>query len=304
MLRNWLRNLRIANIGSRLGLFVGLCTVCFGASGCGRRVLMFQPAGPVARIELRLMILSIVLVCLVVIPVILLLWYIVRRFRDVPGNSAPYQPEWSESKVLEIIWWGIPIVIVGILGTYTARDTFLLTKPPQPVVRPLTVEVTSLDWKWLFQYPEQNIATVNYCKIPANRAVQFVLTADAPMNSFWVPQLGGQEYAMPGMAMRLWLQADKTGTYYGHGANFSGKGYAHMNFDVVAVRGTQFSQWVQSVKRTAPELTQTGYKKLASPSVVKKLSFSKYPPNLYRDLIEKDGGMYMKRDRSILNNVQ
>ncbi len=177
--------------------------------------MVLDPAGPVGREELHLIILSAVLVGIVIIPVIGLLAYIVWRFRDKPGNTAPYRPKWSESRVLEIIWWGIPIIIVGILGSATVKTTFALVKPPTQSadMTPITVDVTSLDWKWLFMYPGQKIATVNYAVIPTGVPVQFELTADAPMNSFWVPQLGGQEYTMPGMAMRLWLEATRTGKY-------------------------------------------------------------------------------------------
>src|SRR5579875_1567384 len=101
------------------------------STGCGERYLVFNPVGPVGRIEMRLIIISIVLVTIVVVPVIVLLWYIVNRYRDRPNNTAPYNPEWSESNVLETIWWGIPIVIVAILGVFTARDTFALTRPPE-----------------------------------------------------------------------------------------------------------------------------------------------------------------------------
>lgn len=288
----------------RVGMGCLLAALSVATTGCGERVFLFHPEGPVARIEVRLIILSIVLVLVIIIPVMLLLWYIVRRYRDVPGNTAPYEPEWSESRTLEIVWWGIPIVIVAILGVFTARDTFALTMPPEPVNDPVTVEVTSLDWKWLFQYPGQNIATVNYCEIPANRPIQFVLTSDAPMNSFWVPQLGGQEYTMPGMAMRLWLQADRPGTYFGTGANFTGKGFAHMRFDVVAVPSSQFSTWVQHVKQTAPAMTHASYNQLVQPSVVEKMSFSSFPPDIFSRLVERDGGMYMKRDITVLHDAQ
>lgn len=270
-------------------------------TGCSPQVLMLHAAGPVGRIEERLIVLSIALVTIVVVPVIGLMWYIVYRFRDTPGNSAPYHPEWSESKTLEIIWWGIPIIIVGVLGGFTAKETFALTRPPAQAGTPLTIEVTSLDWKWLFQYPGQNIATVNYCEIPVNRPIQFVLTSDAPMNSFWVPELGGQEYTMPGMAMRLWLQADRAGSYYGHGANFSGKGYAHMKFDVIATPQSQFDDWVKNIKRTSPALTEAGFHQLTQPSVVGRLNFSAYPPGLYRDMVMKAGGMYMKSSMSGLD---
>ncbi|WP_156481938.1 cytochrome c oxidase subunit II [Ferroacidibacillus organovorans] len=279
-------------------LFCGLST-----TGCSSNVLVFHPAGPVSRIEEHLIIMSIILVTIVVVPVILLLWYIVRTFRDTPNNPAPYEPEWSESRVLESIWWGIPIIIVAVLGFFTVKDTFALTRPPEKVTNPLTILVTSLDWKWMFQYPGQQVATVNYCEIPASRPVQFVLTSNAPMNSFWVPELGGQEYTMPGMAMRLWLQADQPGIYYGHGANFSGKGFAHMQFNVHAVKQTQFDAWVKHLKRTAPPLTMDGYHGLVRPSVVGQMSFSSYPPTIFRDMIMQEGGMYMKHDMTILGTA-
>jgi cytochrome o ubiquinol oxidase subunit 2/cytochrome aa3-600 menaquinol oxidase subunit 2 len=219
--------------------------------------------------------------------------YIVVRFRDKPENAAPYKPDWADSKALEIVWWGIPIVIVGVLGVYTGKSTFHLTQPPETGVTPITIQVTSLDWKWLFQYPGQKIATVNYVEIPTGVPVQFELTADAPMNSFWVPQLGGQEYTMPGMAMRLWLQADQTGTYYGTGANFTGQGFAHMSFHVIAKPQSEFDSWVNEVKSGSPALTMAGYEELKKPGVIGALSYSSFPDGLFNSTIWTDGGRYM-----------
>lgn len=264
-------------------------------SGCGPQYLVLHPVGPVGREELNLIILTAVLTGIVVVPVIILLAYIVWRYRDKPGNTAPYRPKWSESKVLEYGWWGIPIVIIGIISVFTAKTTIAVANPPKESkqVNPITIQVTSLDWKWLFQYPGQGIATVNYAKIPTGVPVQFELTADAPMNSFWVPQLGGQEYTMPGMAMRLWLQADKAGTYYGHGANFTGEGFAHMNFSVVATSDANFNSWVQQVKASSPALTMTGYDKLKQPGEMGTLSYSSFPPSLFNSTIWAEGGRYM-----------
>jgi cytochrome aa3-600 menaquinol oxidase subunit 2 len=267
----------------------------FLLSGCGERLLILRPAGPVARIERSLIFTSTILTLIVVVPVIVLMFYIIYRFRDTPNNNAPYRPDWSENRTLEVFWWGIPIVIIGILGTLTVRDTFRLVRPPASMTgTPLTVHVTSLNWKWLFQYPDQNIATVNYVTIPAGRPVRFILTSNAPMNSFWVPQLGGQEYTMPGMAMRLWLQADQPGSYFGSGANFTGRGYAHMKFNVVAKPEQSFQQWVQHVKAKAPALTETGYQNLAHPSVVGKTEYSSYPKGSFMRTVRQEGGMYMK----------
>lgn len=259
-------------------------------SGCSESYLVLNPQGPVAETQHRLIILSVILCAIVVIPVLAILVYIVWRYRDKPDNKAPYMPHWDDSKVLEIIWWGIPVIIIGILGAYTARDTYALAKPPVTDKTPITIQVTSLDWKWLFQYPDQKIATVNYVEIPAGVPVHFELTSDAPMNSFWIPQLGGQEYTMPGMAMKLWLQADRPGEYYGTGANFSGKDFAHMRFQVVAKPQAEFNEWVQQVKKSSPALTEQGYEELTKPGTSEEQTYSTYPDGLFDMIVNKYGG--------------
>lgn len=256
--------------------------------------LVLDPKGPVATEELRLIILSAVLVFAVILPVLALFAFVVWRYRDRPDNRAPYRPEWSESKTLETIWWSIPIVIVGVLSVYTAKTVFAVQKPPQKSADPLTVEVMSLDWKWLFEYPGQGVATVNYAVIPTGVPVQFELTSDAPMNSFWIPQLGGQEYTMPGMAMRLWLQADNPGRYYGHGANFTGSGFAHDQFWVQAVPQARFAAWATRLSHTAPALTDAAYSVLKKPGLVGTRSYASFPPGLFDATIWADGGRYMK----------
>ncbi|HJV46837.1 MAG TPA: ubiquinol oxidase subunit II [Bacillota bacterium] len=275
---------------------IALAAIATGMlAGCSDQYIVLKPQGPVAQTEYNLIMLSVYLCAIVVIPVLALTAWIVYRYRDVPGNKAPYMPNWHDSKILEIVWWGIPIVIIGTLGFFTVRDTFTLTKPPVQDVKPITIQVTSLDWKWLFQYPDQKIATVNYAEIPAGVPVQFVLTSDAPMNSFWVPSLGGQEYTMPGMAMRLWLQADKPGEYFGSGANFSGEGFAHMQFKVVAKPQAEFNNWVQDVKKTNNPLTKEGYADLVKPGVVNQpITFSSLPEGLFDEVVDKNGGKYFR----------
>ena len=148
-------------------------------SGCDRsKFLVLNPKGPVAQQELQLIIISVILCAIIIIPVLGIFIYIVVRYRDKPGNKAPYHPEWADSKVLEIIWWGIPIVIIAILGVFTAKTTINLTKPPVQNVKPIVVQVTSLDWKWMFTYPDKKVATVNYAEIPAGVPVQFILTSN------------------------------------------------------------------------------------------------------------------------------
>jgi len=147
--------------------------------------------------------------------------------------------------------------------------------------------VTSLDWKWLFQYPEQGIATVNYIKIPVGVPIRFEITADSPMNSFWIPQLGGQIYAMSGMAMTLYLQADEQGEYWGSGANFTGKDFAKMYFDVKSTTQEEFEQWVREIKASSPVLTLDGYKQLAKPSASEVKTFSAFPEGLFEMTVTK-----------------
>jgi cytochrome aa3-600 menaquinol oxidase subunit 2 len=262
-------------------------------AGCDKsKYIVLDPKGPVGQQELDLIIISVILCAVIIIPVLIIFVYLLIRYKDKPENQAPYQPEWDDSKALEIVWWGIPIIIIAILGVYTAKTTINLTKPPVKDVKPVVVQVTSLDWKWLFTYPGQKVATVNYAVIPAGVPINFVLTADAPMNSFWVPQLGGQEYTMPGMSMGLWLQADKTGNYFGSGANFTGKGFAHMQFRVKAVNQADFGKWAAGLKKDSPALTKAGYGTLLKPGTAEELSFSSYPKNLFEDIVNKNGGNY------------
>ncbi len=272
-------------------------------AGCGTQYPVLHPAGPVGLQELHLIELSTVLILIVIVPVLGLLAFIVVRYRDKPGNKAPYLPNWGDSRALEIVWWSIPIVIIAVLGFFTVRTTYALTRPPEANAKPLTIEVVSLDWKWLFEYPGQKVATVNYCDIPTGVPIQFVLTANSPMNSFWVPQLGGQEYAMPGMAMGLWLQAGQAGTYYGHGANFTGSGFAHTTFHVIAKSPSQFDAWVAGVRSTAPTLTTAGYHQLVRPSIVHNMTFSAYPPGTFYNTVMTDGGQYMAASINMLKSM-
>ncbi|WHY93310.1 ubiquinol oxidase subunit II [Neobacillus cucumis] len=260
-------------------------------AGCDKsKYIVLDPKGPVGQTELDLIVISVILCAIVIIPVMVIFVYIIIRYKDRPGNTAPYQPEWADSKVLEIVWWGIPVVIVAILGIYTAKTAIKVSKPPVTDVKPIVVQVTSLDWKWLFTYPDKKVATVNYAVIPAGVPIQFVLTSDAPMNSFWVPQLGGQEYTMPGMSMGLWLQANKIGEYFGSGANFTGTGFAHMQFRVKAVSQADFNTWAAGLKKNSPVLTNAGYHELSQPGNVKELSYSSYPNKLYENIVNKNGG--------------
>jgi cytochrome aa3-600 menaquinol oxidase subunit II len=283
-------------------LLMGAGTVLLTA-GCGENVMVFQPAGPVARSELELIWLQMALTAIVVIPVFALLAWIVYRYRNKPGNKAPYQPDFAESRTLETIWWAIPIVIVAVLGAVTMHKTYALAESPDKSKQPLKIEVMSLDWKWLFFYPEQKIATVNYAEIPTDRPVEFILTSNAPMNAFWVPNLGGMEYTMPGMVTGLGLEADKAGDYYGHAGNFTGRGFTDMKFHVVAKPQSDFDAWIEQVANNAPDMSQAEYDKLVKPSVVGEMSFSSYPTGIFENTVMQEGGIYMQHNKDMFGSM-
>ncbi len=214
-----------------------------------------SPKGPIAAAELNLMIFSIKLMLLVVIPVIVMACFFGWRYRE--GKNGKYTPEWSHSTKLELVWWSIPIIIILILGTVTWKTTHSLDpyKPLDSEKNPVTIEVVSLDWKWLFIYPELKIATLNFLKLPAGTPINFKLTAASPMNSFIIPQLGGQIYTMTGMTTQLHLLADKPGTYRGLATNYTGIGFSGMHFDTVVTTPEEFTSWVNAVKQTPANLT-------------------------------------------------
>jgi cytochrome o ubiquinol oxidase subunit 2 len=162
----------------------------------------------------------------------------------------------------------IPTVLIAILSV-TAWNSAHQLDPYRALAsdkQPLTIQVVALDWKWLFIYPQQGVASVNFVQFPANQPVRFQITADAPMNSFWIPQLGGQIYAMPGMATELNLSADQNGSYYGSSANISGTGFAGMHFTAKASSPAGFDQWIASTRNSPNRLSFNAYDKLAQPS--------------------------------------
>src|SRR4030095_13707013 len=159
------------------------------------------------------------------------------------------------------------------------------SKPIESAKAPITIQVTSLDWKWLFKYPDEDIATVNYIKIPEDVPIKFQVTSDTAMNSFWVPQLGGQIYSMSGMAMTLFLQADEQGSYYGSGANFTGKDFAKMTFKVDATTEEDYKAWINEVKASSPALTMEGFEKLTEPGSSDVQLFSSFPEGLFNKVV-------------------
>ena len=226
----------------------------------GANVAILEPAGPVAAGEKNVIVVTFFLCALVVIPVFGMLFAFAWRYRaSNPIAHIEHHPTWDHYNwVAEIIWWVIPAIIVAILGVIAVQSSNALDpyRPLQSNVPTLTIDVIALDWKWLFIYPQQGIASVNLVEFPENTPVHFYLTADAPMNSFWVPQLAGQIMVMPGMTTQLNLSASRTGDFNGFSANISGEGFAGMTFTARSVPQTQFEQWVASVQASSSPLSQ------------------------------------------------
>lgn len=260
---------------------------------------ILEPAGLIALGERTLMVQVTLLMLIVVVPVLILTFMFAWHYR-ASNKNAVYKPEWESSPMDELVWWAIPCEIILVLAALTWSSTHLLD-PKRPIdshASPLIVEVVALDWKWLFIYPEEGIATVNLLKIPADRPIKFKITSDAPMNSFWIPQLGGQIYAMTGMSTELNLIAEKQGDYQGLSANYSGAGFADMKFTTHVVSPEDFDAWVRIVEKTPSALDNKQYEMLTQPS-------SKLPPTLYgsveKNLYNTVVGSYMTSVSDHLN---
>jgi len=271
---------------------------------------IFNPKGIIAESEMKLIMTAIGLMLIVVIPVFIMLATFAWRYRA--GNTkAKYTPDWHENKILEIIWWGVPAVIITILATITWTSSHTLDpfKPLDSSVKPVTVQAVALDWKWLFIYPEQNIASVNLVEFPVGTPVNFQITADAPMNSFWIPQLAGQIYAMAGMDTKLHLMADEKGDYAGMSSNYSGFGFSGMKFTARATTQEEFDQWVKTVRQSPVSLSAEEYAELAKKSRENPVSYySSVADDLYGDIIMKfmmpaDEHMQMKAEESIMSSM-
>ncbi len=232
----------------------------------GHPIPILQPHGLIASKERTLMINAVLLMLIVVIPVFILAFYFAWHYRA--GNtSATYTPDWEHAKMDELIWWAIPFEIILVLGALTWGSTHDLDpyKPLESEVAPIEIQVVALPSRWLFIYPNEHIATVNFVQFPVDTPVNFKITADAPMNSFWIPQLGGQIYAMTGMQTPLHLIADKVGDYRGSSANFSGPHFAGMVFTAQVRSEEDFSKWLEGVQNSSSTLNDYEYEVLKKP---------------------------------------
>ncbi len=256
----------------------------------GANALITHPRGLIARGELRVIITDLVILASAAAPVYFLLFATAWRYRA--GNrKAGYEPERRRNLLLDVAIWAVPAAVLVSLAVLNWRAAHELDpfRPIDGEARPLTIQVVALDWKWLFIYPEQGIAAVNFVEIPERTPIVFELAADgAPMNSFWIPQLSGQMYSMTGMSTELHLMADGPGDYAGRAAEINGPGFADMTFAVRSASAAEFESWVAGVKRSSDRLTDASYGELVKPSAaVPVILYSSVPPGLYENVVAK-----------------
>lgn len=259
----------------------------------GTNIALFNPQGKIAQEQHDLMIFIVAVMFAVAIPSLFLFFFTAWRYRE-SNTKANYAPNTRHGKVLVATMWLVPISIVIILATVMVPATHRLA--PQKSIasdaKPIKIQVISLRWKWLFLYPEQGIATVNFVQVPLNTPIEFDLTADeAPMSSFWIPNLGGQLYTMTGMVNRLHLMADVQGDYPGSSAEINGIGFAGMKFTARASTDIDFERWIKTVKQSPDQLNTEDYQYLVQPSENNPLAFfSSFDENIFSSAVAKYTG--------------
>ena len=255
-------------VGMSLSKHLRILLVLPAALLAGCNLVLLHPAGAVAAQQGHLIVVSTILMLLVIVPVMALTILFAWRYRK-SNTAATYTPDWDHSTQLELVIWAAPLLIIIALGAVTWISTHTLD--PYRALRradkkPLTVEVVALDWKWLFIYPEQGIAVVNELAAPADVPITFKITASSVMNSFFIPSLAGQIYAMPGMETQLHAVMSRAGDYDGFSANYSGAGFSDMRFKFHNLSAADFQRWVQTVKAGGQSLDRAGYLQLERPS--------------------------------------
>ncbi len=252
---------------------------------------VFNPQGTIAGQERNLIVMAVGLMLLVAIPLIATLFIFAWKYRaGNPNADKTYSPERTRGVFRELIWWIVPAVVVAAIAVINWQSTHALD-PFKPIAsnnKPITIQVVALQWKWLFIYPEQGIATVNFVEFPQATPVHFELTADAPMSSFWIPQLGSQIYAMSGMQTQMYLMASGTGEFAGRNTEINGEGFSGMNFTAKSVSQEDFDAWVAQVKQSPQALTMDTYNALMAPSENNPQAlYSSFDKNLYDSIIAK-----------------
>jgi len=277
-------------------------------AGCN--TVLLNASGDVARQQGHLILVSTVLMLLIIVPVLALTVHFAWKYRAA-NHEADYSPDWDHSTELELAIWAAPLLIIIALGAVTWISTHTLdpyrplrriavNRPVPAEVKPLTVEVVALDWKWLFIYPEQGIAVVNELAAPVDRPITFKITASSVMNSFFIPALAGQIYAMPGMETKLNAVINQPGDFEGFSANYSGAGFSDMRFRFHGTSEADFEAWVQKAKAAGGELTRAGYLELVKPSERDPVRrFASVAPDLYNAIVNR----CVERDKMCMNKM-
>ncbi|HEV7158767.1 MAG TPA: ubiquinol oxidase subunit II [Caulobacteraceae bacterium] len=267
----------MAGLATGTGLVLAL-------GGCARS--LFDPVGPVGADDAEILIDAILIMLAIVIPTILLAFWMAWRYR-ASNTKAEYLPYWSYSGRIEAIVWAIPILTILFIGGVIWIGSYKLDpfKPLPSKTPPLEVQVVSLDWKWLFIYPRQGIATVNRLIVPAGTPIRFSITSASVFNVFFIPRLGSMIYAMPGMVSQLNLQADRPVVLFGQSSHFSGDGFSDMQFQVRSVAPPEFAAWANSARNAGPVLDQAAYAALSRQSRhVAPYTYRSVDPQLFRDI--------------------
>jgi cytochrome o ubiquinol oxidase subunit II len=269
----------------RYALFTAVLISAAVLGGCTDGVL--DPKGPISAAERQILFNATGIMLTIVIPTVLATLGVAFWFR-ASNERAQYRANFRYSGRIEMLVWSIPLMTVLLVGSVAWIGSFDLD-PPKPIASsatPVKVQVVALDWKWLFIYPEEGVASVNQLTIPLGTPVSLELTSSGVMNSFFVPQLAGQIYTMAGMVTRLNMQADYPGTYRGMSANFSGEGFADMHFNVEAVPPERFAQWVASTQSAGPMLDAQTYADLVKPSkAVTPFTYRAIAPGLFAGIL-------------------
>ena len=275
-----------------------LAPLLFALAGC--KMVVMDPAGDIAVQQKNLILLATGLMLLIIVPVIALTLFFAWKYR-ASNTEATYDPEWHHSTKLELVIWSIPMAIILVLGTVAWVTSHTLDPyrplariaPNRPVpagVKPLEVDVVALDWKWLFIYPELGVASVNELAAPVDRPIAFKITASSVMNSFYVPALAGQIYAMPRMQTELHAVINKPGVYEGLSANYSGAGFSGMHFKFEGMSQPRFDQWVAGLRASPTKLTRVDYAQLARPSQDEPVRhYAAVAPDLFMRILEGCG---------------
>ncbi|WMY97486.1 MAG: ubiquinol oxidase subunit II [Arsenophonus sp.] len=286
---------------------IELLTYLIILSNC--KMVLMNPKGLISSEQKEIIIFSLFLLLLIIIPVILMTIIFSIKYNENNKKSI-YKPDWDYSAKIEIICWVIPVIIISLLSFIAWKSTHKL----DPYIElnniksknnPITIQVISSDWKWIFIYPEYNIATINEISFPVDVPINFRITSASVMNSFFIPALGGQIYSMAGMQTKLHLMADTIGVYKGFSSSYSGHGFSNMKFKVIVCNNEDYYKWIKNVQHSSRKID-----KMESFNKILKennhnyytMHFSYFSPNIYKDLILSFAHHHHKKDNQIKNN--